>query len=512
MTIRFIKIFSLLLLALFMMAGCSLFEKEKNDDSKRNLLVLAALSNRSSTGSTREMYTGFADIPTSIYKTVASGSASTSIQAETKTLATTDYKFQNSAGTSSVSGIYDLVRVTAKSTRDIAKSIGDLVKALETIPVTTTLQGTDTWGGIASKYRYQTSTILTGGKKLEVWWNNGAAPYSNNKAIEMNYTGSTASGNINGFVFVRYLSATNATTLSKAYINFNYNASTNTRTMVVILQDIGSTYTDKAHFFVQEVNGVTSMDGTYTVYNYNPNATGVAAANRAYVFSAIGNSSKAVVNAALPLATDTTTAIYANTAMGNIGQVWTNFIFANSSTVSTVQGLGGTCANPNVMLTPTSGNPTATTAVSGAVTTVANLKACLDAINPSVNAKDVYFLTNIKNPAYFSVSGNTVSLYGVESLDASDANKAAFDTLQNSTSFLTSTRTTADTTYAATLNASTVNLLDLFTGVSVPQGTSATTLTSLNAMWGNGTPGTGTSTSSAGTNTVNGSVDNTAPF
>ena len=507
--IKIIKTFSLILLSFSMIAGCS---EKKDDSSKTNLLALAALSSRSSsasTATTRDMYTGFADIPSSIYKTVASG-ATASVQGQSRTLATTDYNFQNSTNSASVSSVYDLVRVTAKSTRDIAKSIGDLVKALEAIPVTSTLQGTDTWGGAASKYKYQPSTILSGGKKLEVWWNNAAAPYANNKAIEMNYTGSTTSGNINGFVFVRYLSSSTATTLSKAYVNFNYNATTSTRSMVVILQDIGPTFTDKAHFFVQEVNGVTSMDGTYTANNFNANSTGVAVANRAYVFSAIGNATKAVVNAAFPLATDNTTAIYANTAMGNIGQVWTNFIFANTSIVTAVQGLGGTCAAPNVILTPSNGNPPASTATG--VTTVANLKACLDTINPSVNAKDVYFLTNIKNPAYFSVSGNTVSLYGVESLAASDANKAAFDVLQSSASFLASTRTTTNTTYAAALDAVSVSGLSLFTGTGIPTGTSATSLTSLNAQWGGSATGTGTSTSSATANTVNGSIDNTAPF
>ena len=493
-----------------MIAGCS---EKKDDSSKTNLLALAALSSRSSsasTATTRDMYTGFADIPSSIYKTVASG-ATASVQGQSRTLATTDYNFQNSANDASVSKVYDLVRGTAKTTRDIAKSIGDLVKALEAIPVTSTLQGTDTWGGAASKYKYQPSTILSGGKKLEVWWNNAAAPYTNNKAIEMNYTGSTTSGNINGFVFVRYLSSSTATTLSKAYVNFNYNATTSTRSMVVILQDIGPTFTDKAHFFVQEVNGVTSMDGTYTANNFNANSTGVAVANRAYVFSAIGNATKAVVNAAFPLATDNTTAIYANTAMGNIGQVWTNFIFANTSIVTAVQGLGGTCAAPNVILTPSNGNPPASTATG--VTTVANLKACLDTINPSVNAKDVYFLTNIKNPAYFSVSGTTVSLYGVESLEASDPNKAAFDLLQNNASFLSSTRTTTNATYAAALDAVSVSGLNLFTGTpGIPTGTSATSLTSLNAQWGGSATGTGTSTSSATANTVNGSIDNTAPF
>ena len=513
--IKIIKTFSLILLSFSIIAGCS---EKKDDSSKTNLLALAALSSRSSsasTATTRDMYTGFADIPSSIYKTVASG-ATASVQGQSRTLATTDYKFQNSANDASVSKVYDLVRGTAKTTRDIAKSIGDIVKALEVIPVTTAIEGSNPagstgWANLASKYKFQPSTILSGGKKLEVWWNNAPAPFANNKAIEMNYTGSSTSGNMSGFVFVRFTSVTNATTLSKAYIRFDYNATTSTRSMVVILQDIGPTFTDKAHFFVQEVNGVTSMDGTYTANNFNANSTGVAVANRAYVFSAIGNATKAVVNAAFPLATDNTTAIYANTAMGNIGQVWTNFIFANTSIVTAVQGLGGTCAAPNVILTPSNGNPPASTATG--VTTVANLKACLDTINPSVNAKDVYFLTNIKNPAYFSVSGTTVSLYGVESLEASDTNKTAYDALQNNASFLSSTRTTTNATYAAALDAVSVSGLNLFTGTpGIPTGTSATSLTSLNAQWGGSATGTGTSTSSATANTVNGSIDNTAPF
>ena len=381
--IKIIKTFSLILLSFSIIAGCS---EKKDDSSKTNLLALAALSSRSSsasTATTRDMYTGFADIPSSIYKTVASG-ATASVQGQSRTLATTDYKFQNSANDASVSKVYDLVRGTAKTTRDIAKSIGDIVKALEVIPVTTAIEGSNPagstgWANLASKYKFQPSTILSGGKKLEVWWNNAPAPFANNKAIEMNYTGSSTSGNMSGFVFVRFTSVTNATTLSKAYIRFDYNATTSTRSMVVILQDIGPTFTDKAHFFVQEVNGVTSMDGTYTVNNFNANSNGVAVANRAYVFSAIGNSTKAVINAAFPLATDNTTAIYANTAMGNIGQVWTNFIFANTSIVTAVQGLGGTCAAPNVILTPSNGNPPASTATG--VTTVANLKACLDTIS-----------------------------------------------------------------------------------------------------------------------------------
>jgi hypothetical protein len=221
-----------------------------------------------------------------------------------------------------------------------------------------------------------------------------------------------------------------------------------------------------------------------------------------------------VINAAFPLTSDNTTSIYANTALGNIGQVWTNFILANTSTVTTLNNIGLTaCNNANILTTPNSGNPTTTTGV----TTIATLKTCLDAIvtaqSGSTNSvKDVYFLTNIKNPAYFNVSGNTVSLYGVESLDASDSNKSAFDTLQNSSTFLSSTRTTTNTVYAANLDAVTVSGLNLFTGTGVPTGTSATSLTSLNAQWGNGTPGSGTSASNAGTNTVNGSVDNTAPF
>jgi hypothetical protein len=510
MKTKIVNLFAILLVVA-LVAEC---KKEKDDN--KNLLILAALASQSST---RDMYTGFADIPTSIYKTVASGSSSSSIQAESRTLATTDYKFVNSTNSASVSNVYDLVRVTAKSTRDITKSIGDLVKALESITVSGTLQGTDKWGGVASKYKYQSSTILSGGKKLEVWWNNGASPYSNNKAIEMNYTGSSTSGNLSGFVFVRFLSKSSATTLSKAYIKFDYNSTTNTRAMVVILQDIGNLYTDNAHFYVQEVNGITSMDGTYTVKDYNANssgtATGVTAAARAYVFSAIGNSSKAIIRAAFPLTTDTTTAIYDNTTLGNIGQVWTNFILANTSTVSALNSISSVsaCSSSNITSTNSSGgNPT--TLIS--TISVANVKSCLDGIitatSSTSSVKDVYFITNIKNPAYFTVSGNTVSLYGVESLDSTDANKSAFDTLQNSSSFLTAARTTSNTTYPASLDAVSVSALNLFTGTNVPTGTSATDLTKLNAQWGNGTPGTGISSSSAGTNSVNGSVDNTAPF
>jgi len=517
--IKIIKMFSLLLIPVLFLMEC---KSKSNDDNKTNLLVLAALANRSSGSAARDMYTGFADIPASIYKTVASGSASSSIQAESRTLYTADYRFQNSTNTASVSGVYDLVRATAKTTRDIAKSIGDLVGSLETIPVTTTLTGTATWANVASKYRYAPSTILTNGKKLEVWWNNAAAPYSNNKAIELNYTGSTASGNMSGFVFVRFLQTSTSTTLSKAYINFNYNASTGTRVMVVILQDIngggtGTNFRDRAHFYVQEVNGVTTMDGTYTITGFNPNSTGVNASDRAYVFSAIGNSSRAVVNAAFPQVTDNTTAIYATTTLGNIGQVWTNFILANTSIVSGLNTIGGSCSASNITTTSASGGNPGTLI---ATNSIANLKTCLDSINPAVNAKDVYFLTNIKNPAYFSVSGNTVSLYGVESLDASDANKSAFDALQNATSFTpisSAVRTTSNTTYAAAFDATSVYNLNLFTGTNIPNtaqgaGGSATDLTKLNAQWGNGTPETGTSSSTAGTNSVNGSSDNTAPF
>lgn len=105
-----------------------------------------------------------------------------------------------------------------------------------------------------------------------------------------------------------------------------------------------------------------------------------------------------------------------------------------------------------------------------------------------------------------------MSLYGVESLEASDTNKTAYDALQNNTSFLSSTRTTTNTTYAAALDAVSVTGLNLFTGTGVPTGSSATDLTKLNAQWGGSATGTGTSTSSATANTVNGSVDNTAPF
>lgn len=501
-----IKNFLTIFLICFLMIQCNLFQTEKENNDLRNLAILGFVSsNRNSSTTSRDMYTGFADIPTSIYKTVASGSSASSIQ-ETRLLATSDFRFQNSTNTSSVSLVYDLVRITSRTTRDVTKSIGDLVKALEAIPTTSTLQGTDTWGGQPSKYRYGSSTTISGGRKLEVWWNNAPAPYSNNKAIEMNYTGSSSGGNITGYLFCRFLGKSGDTVLGKAYIKFEYNASTNIRNMVIILQDVGNTFTDTAHFFVKEENGVTTLDGGYSVDNYNPSSTGVTTSNRIYIFNAAGNSSRAVINAAFPLQTDTTTAIYANTSLGNIGQVWTNFILANTSTVTTLNGLGGSCSGSNITSTNAQGgNPTTLLAT----ISVANVKTCLDSINPSVNAKDFYFITNIKNPAYFTVNGSTVSLYGVESLEASDSNKSSFDSLQNLLS--STTRNTSSTSYQADFSPDKISNLNLFTGLNVPAGTTANTLPSINAVWGNGT-GTGTSTANATANAVNGSADNTAPF
>ncbi len=559
-----IKISSLLLI-MAMASGCTLFETPKDDEMKKTFLILAALTRNSGGSSGRDMYAGFADIPSSIM-TASSSSISPSIQADSRTLASSDYKFSSSSY--SVSKVYDRVKAYATSVRYNAKQIGDLVKTLEAINVTGTnsspQQGTSTWLGINSKYQYQPSSVLTGGKKLEVWWNNGATPYSNNKAIELNYTGSS-SGTISGFAFVRFpfmppstASAvptvpTTVTTLSTAYINFSYNSSTNTRTMVIIFQGIpgigGTTYTDKAHFYIQEVNGVTTMDGTFTVSDYdasnvattmtNINSTStstvtlsnVSTSARAYVFSAIGNSSKAIIRAALPLTTDgTTTGIYLNTVpntcttsscpgLANMGQVWTNFLLANS-TNTTIPNfnttIGGICGSSFIM-PPTAtiaGNPTSFTSV----TAVGTLKTCLDAIisvgqgSIASSVKDLYFLTNVKNPVYFSVSGSTSSLYGVESLDTTDANYTAFNTLETNSSFLNFIRTTSNQTYSAAFDVSSVGALNLFQGTNIPLGTSAANLTNLNAQWGGDPAGSGTSSATAPSNFINGSIDNTAPF
>lgn len=507
----------LIILILGTVLNCGLFGIGGDDDKDKNrnlLLGLALLNSRRSSGSaSRDMFVAFADIPTTI---TASSNISTSVQANAKVLATTDYRFRNSANTSSVAGVYDLVRVTAKATRDISKSIGDIVKALEPFATTTTLQGSNTasdgWGNQPSKYKYGASTTISGGRKLEVWWNNAPAPYNNNKAIEMNYTGSSAGGNMSGYIFCRYLGKAGDTTLGKAYIKFDYNAASNVRTMAVILQDIGSAplFGDTAHFFVKEENGVTTMDGGYSVDNYTPNITGVNPANRIYIFNAAGNSERAVVNAAFPLQTDTTSAIYANTTNGNIGQVWTNFLLAstNPNYLASINTVGGTCGAGTINATGlTNGNPTTSSPATNY--SVATLKTCMDQNNPATNFKDVYFLTNIKNPAYFNASGSGATLYGVESLDSGDGNKSAFDTLQ--ALLPATTRAVSSTTYQADFSPIAISSLNLFTGANVPSGSTANTFPSINAVWGSGS-GTGTSTANAPANSVNGSRDDTAPF
>ncbi len=161
----------LLILLLTILSGCSGTQKEKDSEGNAGLLALASVTSQNknskvSSNSNREMYNGFADIPASIYKPVGISQTSSSAQ---RTLATSDYRFVNSTNTSSVAVVYDLVRTTAGSTRDIAKSIGDIIQVLEPISVLTTRTGTDRWGGVASKYKYQASSILAGGKKLEIW-------------------------------------------------------------------------------------------------------------------------------------------------------------------------------------------------------------------------------------------------------------------------------------------------------------------------------------------------------
>lgn len=162
----------LLILLLTILSGCSRTQKEKDSEGKSNLFALISLTSQnknSKVNSNREMYSGFADIPASIYKPVGISSSSSSMQPDSRTLATSDYRFVNSTNTSSVAVVYDLVRTTAGSTRDIAKSIGDIIQVLEPISVLTTRTGTDRWSGVASKYKYQASSILAGGKKLEIW-------------------------------------------------------------------------------------------------------------------------------------------------------------------------------------------------------------------------------------------------------------------------------------------------------------------------------------------------------
>ncbi len=496
------------LLILGSFINCGLFGIGEDKDNNQNLLLgLALLNSRSGGGGNNNaMFVAFPEVPASI---TATSAARASIQENTKELATNDYKFRNSTNTASVASVYDLVRITAKSTRDISKSIGDLVASLEKLG-TTNVQATSTgaadgWANQPAKFRYATSTTIISGRKLEVWWNAAPAPYSNNKAIEMNFTGSSASGDMSGYIFCRFLAKTGDATLGKAYIKFDYKASSKLKRMAVIMQDIGPTFTDTAHFYVQEENGITTMDGGYSVDNYSPNLTGVVAANRIYIFNAAGDSSKAVMNAMLPLQTDTTAVNYLNLTNGNIGQVWTNFILAstNLTVLNTIPGCTTISATGL-----TSGNPTVSAPLANY--SITTLKACMDANNPATNFKDLYFLTNIKNPAYFNASGSNATLYGVESLDLADSNRAAFTNLQ--VLLLTTTRSSTSREYQADFSPTAISNLNLFTGVNVPQGTTPNTFPSINAMWGGNTAGTGISTANATANTVNGSADNTAPF
>ena len=77
MRVKMIKICTLLLISAIVSSGCSIFQKE-DDDSKFNMVAIAALAVNATkplTGSSRDIYTGFADIPASIYQTSTSSTS-----------------------------------------------------------------------------------------------------------------------------------------------------------------------------------------------------------------------------------------------------------------------------------------------------------------------------------------------------------------------------------------------------------------------------------------------------
>lgn len=486
----------------------SLFQCQKEDkdkDSTRNALILLAAT-RSSVGSYRsnDVYDGFADIPSTLYSNPATVTTSTNTRATTQVSNDTTGKYKDTYK------IYQPARDAIRSSRTIIVAVSKLVTALNTIyskinsagvslPYTCTSSDSNcsdaTWDGQSAKYRFKNadSTVLSGGRHMEVWYNTSTAPYSNLKAAEFIYRDNTASnGKLEGRYWGRVKNAGGS--MSIYHIDFSYDPTTATRNMSLIAENIESNgdYSGKIHVFVQESSNATKIDGTYLVNNHE-DTLNKSKSDRAYVFTAAGDITQGAIRVAFPLQSSTDTDAYASGNISSIAEVWADYLLyylANNNiantTTSYLTGLKLGYASGCGSLTA----PTALNATSNSGSTAAELKTCYDAIlakDASNNVKNTYYLVDLQNPAYYTASGNTVTLTAMgEQPDATYAVAVA--------KLLSSIRNgSPDSLYNADMRPASVKTLSITTGSNIPT----------TAQWGDG---------KSGTNSTNGSANNTADF
>jgi hypothetical protein len=461
---------------------CSLFQKEKEDNTNRNLLLALAIQNSgASLGllSCSNSFSGIACIPDSL-----TSSASTTVPkvVSGKAVTTGDTKYDN------LPNIYKPVRDTLALNKEILNSIGTLIANLRSVSITSTVTGSTTSNSLKVKYKYSLSTKRTGGKHLEIWWDNEVAPYLSLKNMELDFVDGGDAGKVEGQIWVRGKN-TNDSSLYIAYVQFNLDGAAKTRTSAVVLQNYHDTTRstkEKMHFFVSEANGIAKLDGGFTVTNY-PLVIGTdtyANSNRAYLYSAAGSSTRAALSIAFPLVTNNTTSVFENGNVANIAEIWTDWLLYHLNSKNQLTAVSALCGT--TLSSPTSAHPT-----SNEGSDSSTLKSCFDKIiasgNTSVN--NLYYIAAARNPAYYSHPGTTGSTATLQSIET--AVDISYDTVKNA--LKSSVRTKSDTDYSADFTASAINSINILTGA----GLSAT------QQWGDG---------GTGVNSTNGSSNNTAGF
>ncbi len=456
--------------------SCNLFKKDDNKDKNRNNLLLALALSQSSSGflECKSDFNAFACIPDSLT------SSSKATKSLAKAVVVNDPKYAN------LPQVYQPVRDIFKLNRDIMNSIAKLIKTLRDIPVSSTLTGTSQWDSKPAKYKYSVSTVRNGGKHLEVWYHNAPAPFNSLKAFEMDFKDGGDSGEIEGQVWSQSLN--NDNTLAKVYVEFSYNGSTKVRKSGVVINDFNSASNQKenAHFFVSEENGMAKIDGGMSVSNFTPgpiNDTNIPAANRVYLYSAVGTKEKAVVSIAFPLATNSTTTVFQNGDVGNISEIWTDWLlFGISGMLSQINLV---CTGNASLTAPSSANPSSPEGSSAD-----NLKSCFDTIlaaNPNNNVKDFYYIAATRNPAFYSYNGKDAILEAIETEP-----DASYVVLKSALKNSVRNGNPGDG-YDANFTASAIKSINLLTGAGL----------SARQQWGDG---------ASGVNSTNGSSYNTANF
>ena len=434
------------LLAALIASGC----KEPPDNADfRYLLAATTMAAPSPT-----IYKGFTDIPRVITSPAANASSLT-------TSMTNGLVVAGNSKLEKITAVFNPVREAIKGSRDIIHEIGQLVAALSDLnPGDQVIRITiNDFQGQPAKAQYQSdSTHGAGGRKLEIWWDNAPAPYYSLKGLELVFINKT-SGDIQGEVWARYLENN---LLHTIFVDFNYFAREKTSNMSVINQDASGNH---IHMFVKKENDIVSIDGSITVRNFAVPVLPGVTIDRTYVFNAAGSdeSGRGAVQAALPLITSTSIDVYGIGAFESFSEIYTDwFLLVNTGTAYgqfyNMLNAVGLPACSGVFSAPSNPNPPAPEG-----NTATQLLTCMNAIRAVLPTAfdDIYFVPQIQNPAFFSKSGDTVTLQAVGA-----APDSSFDAV--TARLLGKIRSPSDADYPADFTPNAVAGIDIVNGTNIP--------------------------------------------